>query len=181
MTLLTIQRKILVLGLLITLVSSPIVLIWYFENHNSDEPQLIGMRVPSFIVSTLSGTTFSFDSRGKKHIFVFFTAECSECRNELSNLDLLYGQFKSQIDFFAISLSNSKETKLLLSSEKYSFPVFQGERNALVDSMKIIGTPTIFFADEQQILRRRYVGDRPIGKDRKLLQEFSNESFIHKQ
>ena len=174
------ESKIIILGLLIVLVSSPIALLWYFYKPDSIESFPLSMRVPSFIVSTVNGTTFSLSSSGKKQVLILFTAECSSCRAELANLNCLYAHFKSQIDFFALSLSNSDITKLLLTSEKYSFPVFQAERNASIDSM-IINPPTMLFVDEQRILRHRYSGDRTLEKDKRLIQEFSNELFIQKK
>jgi peroxiredoxin len=174
----TIKKKIAALSLLIVLVSSPIILIWYSKKYNLEEPSLIGMRIPSITVSTLSEARFSFDYRGKKHIILFFSIECPKCRNELSNFDSLYSQFKSRIDFFAISLSNLEETKMLVSLEKFLFPIFQGESDTLLDTLKINGTPVIFFVDEQQILRHRYLGDRSLKKDKQLLQEFIDEIYI---
>ena len=174
------ERKIIILGLLIILVMSPIALIWYFHKSDSFESPSLSMQVPSIIVSTVNGTIFSLTSSGKKQILIFFTAECSSCRAELANLNFLYARFKSQIDFFALSLSNSDITKSLLTSEKYSFPVFQVARSASVDSLKI-SPPTMFFIDEHRILRHRYSGDRTLEKDKRLMQEFSNEIFIQKK
>jgi hypothetical protein len=99
----------------------------------------------------------------------------------LSNLGLLYAQFKPQIDIFAISLSKREKTILLFSSKMLPFPVFQGERTILEDSIKIVEVPTMLFIDEQRILRHYYVGERTIEEDRKFIQEFCNESFAQKQ
>ena len=173
-------KKTTILGLLIILVLSPIAILLYFYKPDSVESLTLAIQVPSFIVSTLNGTTFSLNDKGKKHVLIFFTAECSSCRAELSNLDFLQSQFKSRIDFFAISLSSSAVTKSLVTSEKYSFPVFQAVRNSLLDSMNI-GAPTMFFVDEQRFLRHRYTGDRTLEKDKRLIQEFIDEAFIQKK
>jgi peroxiredoxin len=177
----TTQYKIMILVLLIVLVSSPIVLSWHFYKQHSIESYLHGMQVPSIVVSTMNGTTFSLTYRGKKYVLVFFAAECSSCRGELSNLELLYKQFKPQIDIFAISLSKLEKTKTLISSKNYSFPVFQWKGMALKDSMKIVDVPTTLFVDEQRIIRHGYVGDRTIKDDKRLIQDFIEESFQQKQ
>jgi peroxiredoxin len=174
----TLQNKIMIMGLLVFLVSSPIILSWYFYKKDSIESLPIGTQVPSLIVSTMNGTTFSLNYRGKKHILVFFTAECLSCREELTNLDLLYSQFRPQIDIFAISLSKLERTKVLLLSRKFSFPVFHWKRTTIKDSMNIVNVPTMFFIDEHRIMRHVFVGDRTLKEDKTLIQNFCGESFI---
>lgn len=181
MILTIIQKKIVTSGLLIFIIISPLALIWYFQKQDDGKSPFLGMHVPSIVVSTLNGTVFLLNYRGKKQILIYFTVECSHCRNELINLDLLYVEFKPQIDIFAISLSKLEKTMLLLSSRIVSFPVFQKERTSLEDSIKVVDVPTMLFIDEQRILRHIYVGERTIEEDRKLLYEFSNENFTQKQ
>jgi peroxiredoxin len=177
----TTQNKLMILGLLVILVSSPIALSWFFYKQSPTDSFPLGTQLPSLTVSTLNGTRFSLNYQGKKHILIFFTSECLSCRSELSNLDLLYTQFKSQVEFFAISLSKKEKTKILFSSEKYSFPFFLWKRTALKDSMKIVDIPTIFFIDEQRIIRHVYVGDRTLKEDKTLIRKFCKESFKQKQ
>ena len=167
-----------ILGLLVVLVSSPIALTWYINKHSPNDSFPLGRQLPSLAVTTVNGTTFSFNYQGKKHIIIFFTAECSRCQDELSNLKILYAQYKSKIDFFAISLSKLEKTKMLLSSQNLPFPLFQWKRTALQDSMKIVDIPTMFFIDEQRIVRNEYIGDRTLKEDKTLIQNFCEESFI---
>ena len=177
----TTQNKIMILGLLLVLVSSPMALTWYINKHSHHDSFPLGMQLPSLIVSTVNGITFSFNYQGKKHIVIFFTAECSSCQDELSNLKILYTQYKSKIDFFAISLSRLEITKMFLSSQNFPFPVFQWKRTALQDSMKIVDVPTMFFLDEQRIVRNEYMGNRTLKEDKALIQKFCEESVIQKE
>jgi peroxiredoxin len=172
-----VQKRIFVFVSLAVLISSPLLLVRIIQSRYGKEHPLIGTRVPSIIVSTRSGTTFSLTYRGNKYILIFFSVECPHCMNELSNFDLIYNQFKQKINVFAVSLSKPNKTKALLTSRTYPFPVFQAEESTYKDSIKIFDLPTILYIDEQQILRHYYIGDRNIAEERMLLTEFSNESF----
>jgi hypothetical protein len=129
-------------------------------------------------VSTFNGTPFPLNYHGKKQLLIFFSAECSRCRNELFNLGYLYTQFNSQVEFFAISLSKKEITMMLFSSQSFPFPVFLLNRTTLQDSMKIVDVPTIVYIDEHRIMRHVFVGDRTFKEDRTLIQNFCRESFI---
>ena len=170
-----------ILGLLVVLVSSPIALTWYIHKHTSHNSFPIGMKAPSFVVSTINGTTFSLGYNGKKQIIIFFTAECSSCRDELSNLNKLYEQYKTKVNFFAISMSQLENTKILMSSQKIPFSVFLWTRTASQDSLKISDVPTLLFVDEQRIIRNEYIGNRALTEDKTLIQSFCEEPFTQKR
>ena len=148
----TTQNKIMILGLLLVLASSPLALTWYINKHSHNDSFPLGMQLPSLIVSTV-----------------------------LSNLKILYTQYKSKIDFFAISLSRLEITNMFLSSQNFPFPVFQWKRTALQDSMKIVDVPTMFFLDEQRIVRNEYMGNRTLKEDKTLIQNFCEESVLQKE
>jgi peroxiredoxin len=177
----TTHNKILIGGLLLVLVSCPFVLSWFFYRHYSHNSFPLGMQLPSLSVSTLNGTACFLSYRGKKQLLIYFSAECSSCRGELTNLELLYKQFKPQVEFFAISLSKKEITRKLVSSENYSFPVFLSNHRAVKDSMKIVNIPSLLFVDEQRIIRHGYAGDRTLREDKMLIQNFCEETFISKQ
>jgi thiol-disulfide isomerase/thioredoxin len=175
------QNKIMILGLLVVLILSPIALTWYINKQSSHDSFPLGMKVHSFVVSTLNGTTFPLNYHGKKQLLIFFTAECSSCRSELLNLELLYTQYNSQVEFFAISLSKKEITMMLLSSQSFPFPVFLLNRTTLQDSMKIVNVPTIVYIDDHRIIRHVFVGERTLKEDKTLIQNFCGESFIQKK
>jgi peroxiredoxin len=170
-----------ILGLLVVLVTSPLALTWYIHHHSSHHSFPPGMMVPSFVVSTINGTIFSLTCQGKKHIIIFFSADCSSCRDELSNVKILYPPYKSKIDFFAISLSTLEKTKMLVSSQNFPFPVFLWKRTAGQNSMTIVDVPTMLFIDEQRIIRNEYVGARTLTEDKTLIHEFCEDSFMPKR
>jgi peroxiredoxin len=173
------KRKVAFVSLAV-LISSPLLLMWMIHHRYDKEYLRIGMRVPTLLVSTLSGTAFSLTCCDKTNILVFFSVECSHCINELSNFDLLYHQFKKKINIVAISLSTSNKTKAFLTSRTYPFPVFQAVDDSSQDSMRIFDFPTILYVDEQRILRHHYIGERTIAQDKMLLSEFIHESFTEK-
>ena len=172
------QNKIMILGLLVVLILSPIALTWYINKQSSHDSFPLGMKVPSFVVSTLNGTSFPLNFHGKKQLLIFFTAECSSCRSELLNLELLYTQFNSHVEFFAISLSKKEITKMLFSSQSFPFPVFLLNRTTLQDSLKIVDFPTIVYTDEHRIMRYVFIGERTLKEDKTLIQNFCEKSFM---
>jgi peroxiredoxin len=174
------RKRIFVFISMAVLISSPLVLIRILQSHSDKEYPLVGMRVSTFVVSTISGTTFSLTYCDKKNVLIFFSVECFHCINELSNFELLYNQYKQTINILAISISKPNKTKAFLTSKTYPFPVFQAEESTSQDSMKIFNVPTILYIDEQKILRHYYTGERNIAEERILLRHFSNEGFTEK-
>jgi peroxiredoxin len=177
----TLQNKLLIVTLLGILIVSPLVLSWYLMKWSSHEPLPPGMRIPSLVVSTLNGTKFLLNYQGKKHILIFFSTECARCRNALSDLDGVYVQFKSRMEFIALSLSTLERTKQLFEMKKYSFPLFQWCRSVIKDSLNVTEVPAVVFVDEQRIVRHGYTGDKQIGEVRTLLQKFAGGSFSRKE
>jgi hypothetical protein len=175
------QKKIIQAFFIFLFAWCPLMLVWYTQEHDkNNHSNLLGMRMPILSLSTVSGTPFSFRIPGKKQIILFFTVECAQCLNELSNYQLLYPTFKSEIHFIAVSLSNPVKTASYFSSVNSSFPIFLCQRKLLADSLQITDIPSLLFIDEQQRIIHFFSGDRLLEEDRKLLDEFIQDKSIKK-
>jgi peroxiredoxin len=151
----------------------PLSLLLYLHSVVNVEPLPVGEPIPSLQLSTLQRTPVLLKTyEGKKLVLLFFTAECSHCQRELSNLEYLYEKYKEKLQVLSISHSDEEATRELISERRLSFPVLLDEKKETKQLFRMAGVPALFLVDERQILRYRRFGERSLAVDELLLNDF---------
>lgn len=108
------SRLLLIISLLLPLLIFPSCIV---EEDGSPDIVAVGMRVPSFEVTTLSGEVFS--TRGDLHgemLIVFFNTECPDCQRELPVIQQYYEE--------TLALPAGQRTRVIcISREEGAGPV----------------------------------------------------------
>lgn len=90
--------------------------------------------------------TFKIESC-KPNIFLHFWATwCPPCRNELPDLQKIYDEYNSKVDFLFISCDNEKRTiDTFISNENLTIPIGYDLNNVISNSFNIRSIPSSFF------------------------------------
>ena len=123
-----------------------------------------GRQMPAFNLSSpLSEDTFtSSDSfKGKVVLVSFFTSWCRSCLEEIPSLKKLQNRFGDQ-DFVLIGMAVDRENKVglknLILKQKINYPVLLADEVVKKDFGGIAILPTMFLADRQGNLLKKYFG-----------------------
>ncbi len=120
------------------------------EESNSEELQ----RVPDFTVTDADGNEVAlYDFIGKPIVLNFWASWCGPCKSEMPDFDETYAEYKDEIQFLMINLTDgSKETKEkamdFISDKGYSFPVYYDTESDAAITYGVYAIPTTFFIDK---------------------------------
>lgn len=166
-------RRLKAAGGLVVLLCAPLLLLMYFRAQVSVTQIPIGQNLPSLELSTLDGGNIQSENfTGKKLTLLFFTIECPKCMGQLENMHRLSSRYGKLIQFVGVSLSDRDKTREFSARSGYSFDLFQMDYEKAREIIGIALVPTILFVDENQILKQRLVGEQPLAKTEKAVQEF---------
>ncbi len=168
------------IALLFLLVSVLVLLVWGLRSLANQQLPPLGRPLPPYLLSSLEGSRFSLDRyQGTRYLLLFFSVECPHCRNELSNVALLYPKYKTVLGFFVVSVSDRLNLKEFSDSQRYPFPMFHFEGTGTEKNGGAMSVPTLLLVDEKGILRARHLGDRSLVEDERILYTFLNEGGTH--
>lgn len=120
-----------------------------------DEYSLIGIsdELPRFSVVTSDSVTYSNVSlRGKIVVLVFFNTSCSDCQEELPEVNKLYQLYKSNDDFRLIGISreeNGIDISAYWKSNGFDMPYSSQTDRTVYNLFAIRGIPRIYICNKQ--------------------------------
>lgn len=124
-------------------------------------------KAPDFTVSTAESGTFKLSNQeGKPVLIDFMTPLCSECKKLESNLQDIYPQYRDDVIFISIDVSNSSISRLKQYKVDRDIPwiVGSGNEDIFVNKFKGTTVPKTLIIDEDGFLN--FDKDGVISKDR---------------
>ncbi len=124
-------------------------------------------KAPDFTVSTAERSTFKLsEQEGKPVLIDFMTPLCSECKKLEENIQDIYPEYKDEVIFITIDISNSSKSRLKQYKEDrdISWVVGSGDEDIFVNKYKGTTVPKTVIIDEDGYLN--FDKDGVISKDR---------------
>ena len=124
-------------------------------------------KAPDFTVSTAESGTFRLsEQEGKPVLIDFMTPLCSECKKLEENIQDIYPEYKNEVIFISIDISNSSKSRLKQYKEDRDIPwiVGSGDEDIFVNKYKGTTVPKTVIIDEDGYLN--FDKDGVISKNR---------------
>jgi len=124
-------------------------------------------KAPDFSISTAESGTFRLsDNEGKTVLIDFMTPLCSECKKLESSLKDIYPDYKDDVTFISIDMSNSSTSTLKQYKEDQNVPwiVGNGNYDLFVEKYKGSTVPRTIIIDEEGYLN--FAKDGVVSKDK---------------
>lgn len=116
---------------------------------------------PDFRLRTFTGRVVALsDFRGKAVLLNFWASWCTPCRQEMPNLERVWGEFRSQgLVVLGIDvLDEEKDAREFLAALKITYPnVFDPDMTRM-RLYRVAALPTTILIDREQRQRGRFVG-----------------------
>ena len=130
-----------------------------------DEPLLgINPPVPHFTGKTLSGRTITIKElyQSKPTVIVFFSPNCSHCKDELLFLNSLYtrGDLQGKFEIAAVNIDSAPLTADFTNGHNFAFPVMADEKRRIVSLFPSFtgSIPLSFLVDRTGAIVSRHSG-----------------------
>lgn len=116
-----------------------------------------GTVAADFTLPTTAGNNLSLAQarNGKKAVLFFWATWCPHCHEELEKLRQIIDTIKEKnIQVLLVDIGESKEeAKAYLKHQNILLDSFVDEENTVAELYGVTGVPTLFFIDEQGIIR----------------------------
>jgi len=130
-----------------------------------DEPLLgVNPPVPDFSGKTMSGKTIAIKDlyQKKPTVIVFFSPDCSHCKDELLFLNSLYttGDLQGKFEIAAVNIKSKPLTAGFTKGQNYVFPVLADPGNRIASLFPSFtgSIPLSFLVDQTGAIVSRHVG-----------------------
>ena len=130
--------------------------------NNSEEPE--EEKAPDFTVFDSEGNEVSLsDNIGKQVIINFWASWCSPCKTELPYFNSAYEEYKDDIVFMMINLTDglsetTEKVKDFISENEYSFPVYYDTESSAASAYETMYIPLTVFINEKGEVEDSHVG-----------------------
>ncbi len=118
---------------------------------------LIGQTAPDFTLPTISGTTQTFSKiiKDKKTILFFWATWCPHCHDNLVKIWGSREELKAKgIQVVLVDVGEEKnQVKAYLEYNRFEGDCFIDADMGLQETYRLYGVPTLFFIDENGIVR----------------------------
>jgi len=159
---------------LIVLVIIPGLLVVLLQRASHDIQLHLGDPIPQLTLRGLDSDSLSFSVfSGRRVALFFFNVTCERCQRELSNLDRLSSLFKDRVAIVAISLSDLRQTKDVLRSDKSTLTTLIDDREEARRAFGIEEVPALILVDGNQTVQQQHFGEESFETLRKNLTAFA--------
>ncbi|MFC0213772.1 redoxin domain-containing protein [Paenibacillus chartarius] len=112
---------------------------------------------PAFELEGLDGGRYRVGGQREKPVVVNFWATwCPPCKEEAPDLQKLYEQYKDQIDFYGVNLTQSDkldEVRGFVNQYGLKFPILLDKSGGTAELYKFVFIPTSYLIDRQGNVR----------------------------
>lgn len=121
-------------------------------------------KAPDFTVFDSDGNEVSLsDNIGKPVIINFWASWCSPCKTELPYFNSAYEEYKDDIVFMMINLTDglsetTEKVKDFISENEYSFPVYYDTESSAASAYETMYIPLTVFINEKGEVEDSHVG-----------------------
>lgn len=124
----------------------------------------VGRAVPQFTLLSLDGQSITVGPSNHVTILNFWSTWCPPCRLEMPELNEFVLQHSSEVDFYAINLSEEfKVVNEFMYTNRYSIPVLLDSDGGVGHLFKIQYIPTTIVVDRNGVIKYRKSG--PVTKN----------------
>jgi len=167
---------------LLAVLSIPLFLLVYLRSQFDIVQLPIGQALPPMEFLTFEGEPIRSESlTGQKTALIFFTVECPKCKGQLEKMNQMQLRYGKLMRFLGVSLSERNKTREFLARQEYAFDVVHMDFERAKEVIGVAIVPTVLLVDEKQILRQRLVGEQPLMKTEKAVQEFLNSIALQQE
>lgn len=130
--------------------------------NNSEEPE--EEKAPDFTVFDSDGNKVSLsDNIGKPVIINFWASWCSPCKTELPYFNSAYEEYKDDIVFMMINLTDglsetTEKVKDFISENEYAFPVYYDTESSAASAYETMYIPLTVFINDKGEVEDSHVG-----------------------
>tara|TARA_R110002051_G_scaffold325678_2_gene430134 strand:- start:53919 stop:54683 length:765 start_codon:yes stop_codon:yes gene_type:complete len=115
--------------------------------------KLVGEKFPTFELKTLLGDKFNeAQLSGKPTMINFWFTKCAPCIDEMPVLNTLYQQYKSDINFVAITYESEEKVSAFLKKHPFKFKHLV-DAKSFTDALEIKAYPLNLFLDANGVLQ----------------------------
>ncbi len=124
-------------------------------NDNSGNDNSERTPAPDFTVVDLDGTEYSLsDFQGKPVILNFWASWCGPCKSEMPDFEEMYQEYKDEIHFMFINLTDGFQETLekassYIQGQGYTFPVYYDTRLEAASAYNTSSIPATYFIDAE--------------------------------
>ena len=120
----------------------------------------VGDQAPEFSLPLVSGENVQVNYGGKLTVLNFWAAWCSDCRNEMPEINDFVKAYGSRLTFYAVDRRESAEkVTQYLNENHYDLPVLLDESGELAKQFAIQTIPTTIVINSQQQIIFRKAGE----------------------
>jgi thiol-disulfide isomerase/thioredoxin len=125
----------------------------------------VGSLAPDFVLTSLTGETFSLvDLQGKNILINYWATWCPPCIKELPMLENLHQEYAGD-DFIVITINgieqdNLNDVQATVTEQGVTLPVLLDEGETFWDSYRILFLPTSIYIDEAGVIRFIKLGEQ---------------------
>jgi peroxiredoxin len=160
---------------ILAVVAFPVILAVALQRISVEQPLKAGDTAPDILLQSLNSESISLPKLYSQRLAVlFFSAECSHCKQEIKNMERLRETFNGSVQLLLITTSNRAKTKLLMASLGIRVPVAIDEQGKAQSAFGVFTVPALFLIDTRGTIHAGSFGERSLDVRREQL-----ESFLH--
>ena len=132
----------------------PVILVVVLQRISIEQPLKPGDQVPDLTLKTRPRGAVSLLNPDRQILTIlFFSRDCSRCREELKNIEQLQRIFSEKVQFLLITRGDSARASALLDSLGIGVPVaFDGE-GSVHKAFGVFKVPALFLINAQGIIQ----------------------------
>jgi cytochrome c biogenesis protein CcmG/thiol:disulfide interchange protein DsbE len=126
----------------------------------------VGDIPPAVALHDLNGSVVRFpgDYRGKVVILHFWAGGCSSCREEMPDMEALYGKYRKKgLVILAVNVGQRRDiVKGLVRGLGISYPVLLDSEKKMSDKYDVVGLPRTYLIDRTGVIRYKILGSASV-------------------
>ena len=141
-----------------------LLILWTAVAPTSANDVAPGAMAPDFTLKSLNGENLRLkEQRGDVVVVHFFANWCSQCRQEMAQLQKLHEQLHAAgLVVFAVSIDEDPQHAREMASDlKLTFPVLLDAQKSVGERYQVENLPTTWFIDRDGKLRYQYRSFQP--------------------